>query len=323
MPRSTRAFGPIAAGCPFTTSEPTPAPLKSPDVLDALARACAEPRTAVAVTSPWKSESEVTSAEAFAVASWPGLADAEATEPPQETTSMLGKAPAFPKETESTGAATTVVAAPAAPGTTTLSANACAVAPPSRAADSAPAIPGASASGRSASAIESRFPTERLILAQASTGRPTARDSTHLRMRIVLTMLRQPVAELELPADVRLTPQRRAVLDAVERQAGSFTVVQVYDRARRREPSLGLATVYRTIELLRTTGSIRQLAGAGEGAYVRCHPGHHHHLVCVSCGAVEETELCGAPSAAVLQRRHGFRAESHELDVYGLCARCA
>ena len=118
------------------------------------------------------------------------------------------------------------------------------------------------------------------------------------------------MAELELPPDVRLTPQRRAVLEAVERQPGSFTVVQVYDRARRREPTLGLATVYRTIELLRTTGSIRQLAGAGEGAYVRCHTGHHHHLVCVSCGAVEETELCGAPSAALLKRRHGFRART-------------
>jgi len=133
----------------------------------------------------------------------------------------------------------------------------------------------------------------------------------------------QRVEDLELPADVRLTPQRQAVLDAVERQSGSFTVVQVYDRARRREPSLGLATVYRTIELLRATGSIRQLAGAGEGAYVRCHTGHHHHLVCVSCGAVEDTELCGAPSAAVLHRRHGFHAQNHELDVYGLCARCA
>jgi Fur family transcriptional regulator, ferric uptake regulator len=131
------------------------------------------------------------------------------------------------------------------------------------------------------------------------------------------------VAELELPADVRLTPQRSAVLDAVKRQRGSFTAVEVYDRAREREPSLGLATVYRTIELLRATGSIRQLAGAGEGAYVRCHTGHHHHLVCLSCGAVEDTELCGAPSAAVLRSRHGFRAQSHELDVYGLCARCA
>ncbi len=39
-------------------------------------------------------------------------------------------------------------------------------------------------------------------------------------------------------------------------------------------------------------------------------------------GAVEETELCAAPSAAVLKRRHGFVAESHELDIYGLCERC-
>ena len=118
---------------------------------------------------------------------------------------------------------------------------------------------------------------------------------------------------------MRMTPQRRAVVDAVAAQQGSFSVVDVYDRARKREPSLGLATVYRTVELLREAGSVRQLAGA----YVRCHTGHHHHLVCTSCGSVEETELCGAPSAAVLERRHGFRAESHELDVYGLCARCA
>jgi Fe2+ or Zn2+ uptake regulation protein len=123
---------------------------------------------------------------------------------------------------------------------------------------------------------------------------------------------------LALPPEARVTPQRRAVLDAVSALDGSFTVVDVFERARRREPTLGLATVYRTIELLRDAGSVRQLAGA----YVRCHEGHHHHLVCTSCGSVEETELCGVPSAEVLRRRHGFRAESHELDVYGLCARC-
>ena len=127
------------------------------------------------------------------------------------------------------------------------------------------------------------------------------------------------MSELRLPDHVRVTRQRLAVLDAVAAQQGSFSVVDVYDRARKRAPSLGLATVYRTVELLRDAGSIRQLAGA----YVRCHAGHHHHLVCLSCGSVEETELCGAPSPAVLERRHGFRAESHELDVYGLCARCA
>jgi Fe2+ or Zn2+ uptake regulation protein len=125
---------------------------------------------------------------------------------------------------------------------------------------------------------------------------------------------------LRLPADVRLTPQREAVLRAIEGERGSFTATEIYDSAREIEPSLGLATVYRTLELLRGAGGVRQLGGA---TYVRCHPGHHHHLVCVSCGAVEETELCGAPSAATLKRRHGFVAETHELDVYGVCASCA
>ena len=128
---------------------------------------------------------------------------------------------------------------------------------------------------------------------------------------------------LELPPSTRLTPQRRAILDAIAERAGSFTVVDVYDRARRVEPRIGLATVYRTVELLRRTGSVRPLAGDSRPAYVRCHPGHHHHLVCLSCGTVEETELCGAPSEAEVRARHGFQAEAHEVDIYGTCARCA
>jgi Fur family ferric uptake transcriptional regulator len=120
-----------------------------------------------------------------------------------------------------------------------------------------------------------------------------------------------------------MTRQRRAVLDAIATRRGSFTAVEIYDRARAREPALGLATVYRTVELLRRTGSLRSLAGEGRSVYVRCHPGHHHHLVCLSCGAVEDTELCAAPSVAELRREHGFEAEAHELDIYGTCSRCA
>jgi Fe2+ or Zn2+ uptake regulation protein len=128
---------------------------------------------------------------------------------------------------------------------------------------------------------------------------------------------------LSLPARFRLTPQRRAVLDLIAGREGSFTAVELFQEARRRKPRLGLATVYRTVELLRRTGSVRPLVGDGRPAYVRCDPGHHHHLVCLSCGGVEETELCGAPASSELRRRYGFRAETHELDIYGICARCA
>jgi Fe2+ or Zn2+ uptake regulation protein len=128
---------------------------------------------------------------------------------------------------------------------------------------------------------------------------------------------------LALPSRFRLTPQRRALLDLIADREGSFTAVELFQEARRRKPRLGLATVYRTVDLLRGTGSVRPLVGDARPAYVRCEPGHHHHLVCLSCGGVEETELCGAPSATQLRRRYGFRAAGHELDIYGTCVRCS
>ena len=118
---------------------------------------------------------------------------------------------------------------------------------------------------------------------------------------------------LKLPARARLTPQRRAVLDAIE----------LFERARRSHPRLGLATTYRTLELLRRTGSLHALSGDARPAYVRCSPEHHHHLVCLSCGSVEDTALCATPSQQALTRKHGFRAESHELEIYGTCRNCA
>jgi Fur family transcriptional regulator, ferric uptake regulator len=128
---------------------------------------------------------------------------------------------------------------------------------------------------------------------------------------------------LSLPERTRLTPQRRAVLDLIADREGSFTAVEIFQAGRGKKSRLGLATVYRTVDLLRRTGSVKPLTGDARPAYVRCEPGHHHHLVCLACGAVEETDLCGAPSAAELERRYGFKAETHELDVYGTCASCA
>jgi Fur family transcriptional regulator, ferric uptake regulator len=129
--------------------------------------------------------------------------------------------------------------------------------------------------------------------------------------------------ELSLPEGVRTTTQRRAVLRAISEASGSFTVAELHERARRFESGLGLATTYRTLELLRSNGGVHPLLGEGRPTYVRCRPEHHHHLVCTSCGAVEETDLCAAPSEAELQRHHGFSPTAHELDIYGTCRRCA
>jgi Fur family ferric uptake transcriptional regulator len=132
---------------------------------------------------------------------------------------------------------------------------------------------------------------------------------------------------LGLPERVRRTRQRTAVLAAIERAGGSFTLVDLYDSARETVPHLGLATVYRTVELLRREGLVRpvstDMTTAGRPEYMRCHPGHHHHLVCTTCGAVVETDLCAAPADEELRKRYGFVAEGHTVDFYGTCGSCA
>jgi Fur family ferric uptake transcriptional regulator len=126
-----------------------------------------------------------------------------------------------------------------------------------------------------------------------------------------------------LPDGARLTPQRRAVLAAIAAAKGAFTAAEIHARARREHPRLGLATTYRTLELLRESGSLHAVRAGATPAYAACRPGHHHHLVCLTCGSVEETELCAAPSRSELKRRHGFSPQTHEVEIYGTCRRCA
>lgn len=126
-----------------------------------------------------------------------------------------------------------------------------------------------------------------------------------------------------LPPRARLTPQRQVVIDAIAQLDGGFTLIELYDRARTLEPRLGLATVYRTVELLRRSGAVRPLLSQGRAQYVRCRPGHHHHLVCLSCGSVQEADVCAAPPDEEVKRLYGFAPEGHELDIYGTCAKCA
>lgn len=126
-----------------------------------------------------------------------------------------------------------------------------------------------------------------------------------------------------LPERARLTPQRRAVLAAISAAESAFTAAEIHEQARKDYPRLGLATTYRTLELLREIGSLHTLRRSGTPTYVRCHPEHHHHLVCLSCGSVEETELCSAPPAVELKRRYGFSPQAHEVEIYGTCRRCA
>jgi Fur family transcriptional regulator, ferric uptake regulator len=121
----------------------------------------------------------------------------------------------------------------------------------------------------------------------------------------------------------RNTRQREAILEVIQAAEGPLTVAGILERCRESVPRLGLATVYRTIGLLREAGSIIEVLLPGEEPHFEpAHRGHHHHFCCRACNRVFELETCpvGIPAGSVLPG--GFRVEDHHLTLYGLCAAC-
>ncbi|HTI29944.1 MAG TPA: Fur family transcriptional regulator [Methylomirabilota bacterium] len=125
-------------------------------------------------------------------------------------------------------------------------------------------------------------------------------------------------------AGERVTRQRLLVANALAAAGRQLTADQLYRSLRRREPAIGRATVFRTLETLVDAGVARRLELEGHVyAYVACLPAHHHHIACTSCGRVEEIdEAYVTPIARRLAREMGFEIDDARLDFYGRCATC-
>ncbi len=122
----------------------------------------------------------------------------------------------------------------------------------------------------------------------------------------------------------RSTRQRTAVNEILGELEEFRTAQQLHDELRRQGNSIGLTTVYRTLQGLADTGDVDVIrTGDGEAAYRRCSTGHHHHLVCRSCGrAVEVSGPAVEHWANAVAAEHGFRDVSHDLEIFGTCANC-
>lgn len=120
----------------------------------------------------------------------------------------------------------------------------------------------------------------------------------------------------------RLTPQRRAVLRALEELGCAQDVDAIHARARQFLPRIGRVTVYRALDLLQAQGLVEVLyLGDGRTRYELARP-HHHHLICLRCGRLEPFEGCNVTTLARAARTRGFRVTGHRLELVGYCARC-
>jgi len=124
---------------------------------------------------------------------------------------------------------------------------------------------------------------------------------------------------------LRLTPQRETILKTFISNEGHVGIEDLINSAKASDPSIGVATVYRTINLLIECGLARENSlPDGKRFYERMYrQGHHDHLVCNNCGKIVEFEH---PLIEKFQKEvaisHDFMLENHKMALYGLCANC-
>lgn len=123
----------------------------------------------------------------------------------------------------------------------------------------------------------------------------------------------------------RITPQRRAVVQALAGQHVHRTADQVHANARVLVPEVSLATVYNTLNELVSMGEISAInVGDGSTRYDPKVGPDHHHLICDGCGRIYDVEPIGVETLELSgAERHGMRVDSVEVVFRGRCEDCA
>ena len=114
------------------------------------------------------------------------------------------------------------------------------------------------------------------------------------------------------------------VIGALKRQGKFASAQSVYQLLRKDGESTGLATVYRTLQKAAARNTVDVLRkDDGEALYRLCETGHHHHLVCTSCGKTVEVEGSAVEKwANTVAKNNGFRKVTHVVELFGLCQKC-
>lgn len=141
-------------------------------------------------------------------------------------------------------------------------------------------------------------------------------SKTQNRLNDIIAKLRQ--------SDFRVTPQRIAIIRVLLDSHDHPTIEQVYAKVKTTFPTTSLATVYKTVNLLKEMGEILEVANSqGRNRYDGKNPTPHPHLICTDCKSVTDQDVSLLDRMAdELQKITGYISLSHQIEFFGICPNC-
>jgi len=125
--------------------------------------------------------------------------------------------------------------------------------------------------------------------------------------------------------NLKMTPQRRVILDTLLKQGEHLSSEELYAKVKKRDKSIGQATVYRTLKLLSESGLVEPLDFADGLTRYELSYGeeHHDHLICERCGKnIEILDETIEKRQEQLAKEQGFTLLRHKMYLYGICPDC-
>ena len=133
----------------------------------------------------------------------------------------------------------------------------------------------------------------------------------------------QLIAKLRT-SEYRLTPQRVELIRLIAASEGHPSASRLYEQIKVQFPTMSLATVYKTLDLLKELGEVLEIGLRDDSHYDGNKPYPHPHLICMKCRKIMDGELELAVKNIVqeVEQSFGFQILKHQLDFYGLCPDC-
>ena len=124
-------------------------------------------------------------------------------------------------------------------------------------------------------------------------------------------------------AGLKMTHQRQAVYSMLAGTERHPTPEEVYEAVKGDVPLLSLATVYKILDQFQRAGFVRKVSTEGQAARYDAKVEPHHHLVCTSCGAIQDVHMTAEPNlSSSVPTDANFKVERYDVIFHGLCGTC-